>query len=244
MIRTLVIFVFTAVGVVIIMPPLIVWTMISGDVQLMYDVFIAAVRVALKIAGIRVRAEGVESIPAGTCVFASNHCSNLDPLAIVPKIPKRIALLAKTDVFKIPVLSKAFRQGGVIPVDRANREAAAESVDQAVESLKNGLSFVIFAEGTRSRDGRLKPFKRGAFVMAIRAGVPVVPVSLAGTQKLLRKGDWKLYPGEVVVKFGQAIDSSRFAIEERQRLLEETYAAVAANLPAEQQPQPNASREP
>jgi 1-acyl-sn-glycerol-3-phosphate acyltransferase len=236
MIRTLFTFVFAAVGVVTIMPPLIVWTMISGDVQLMYDVFIGAVRVALRIAGIQVRAEGVENIPAGTCVFASNHCSNLDPVAMVPKIPQRVSLLAKTDVFKIPILSKAFRQGGVIPVDRKNREAAAESVDEAVESLKRGLSFVIFTEGTRSRDGRLQPFKRGAFVMAIRAGVPVVPVSLAGTQKLLRKGDWKLYPGEVTVKFGLPLDASQYAMEDRQRLLEETYEAVAANLPPEQQP--------
>jgi len=243
MIRTLFTFVFAAVGVVVIMPPLIVWTMISGDVQLMYDVFIGAVRVALRIAGIQVRAEGVENIPAGTCVFASNHCSNLDPVAMVPKIPQRVSLLAKTDVFKIPILSKAFRQGGVIPVDRKNREAAAESVDEAVESLKRGLSFVIFAEGTRSRDGRLQPFKRGAFVMAIRAGVPVVPVSLAGTQKLLRKGDWKLYPGEVTVKFGLPLDASQYAMEDRQRLLEETYEAVAANLPPEQQPAGASERE-
>jgi 1-acyl-sn-glycerol-3-phosphate acyltransferase len=239
MIRTLLTCTFAAIAAVLVMPPLILWTMISGDVQLMYDVFIAAVRVALKIAGVRVRAEGAENIPPGTCVFASNHCSNLDPLAIVPKIAKRMALLAKTDVFKIPILSKAFRQGGVIPVDRANRESAADSVDQAVESLKNGLSFAIFAEGTRSRDGRLQPFKRGAFVMAIRAAVPVVPVSLAGTQKLMRKGDWKIYPGEVVVRFGQAIDSSRFTIEQRQRLLEEAHTAVAANLPPDQQPLPS-----
>jgi 1-acyl-sn-glycerol-3-phosphate acyltransferase len=242
MIRTLFTFVFAALGVVIIMPPLMVWTMISGDVQLMYDVFIGAVRVALRIAGIHVRAEGVENIPAGTCVFASNHCSNLDPLAMVPKIPKRVSLLAKTDVFKIPILSKAFRQGGVIPVDRKNREAAADSVDEAVESLKHGLSFAIFAEGTRSRDGRLQPFKRGAFVMAIRAGVPVVPVSLAGTQKLLRKGDWKLYPGEVVVKFGRPLDASQYTMERRQQLLEQTYAAVAANLPPDQQPLPSSAR--
>jgi 1-acyl-sn-glycerol-3-phosphate acyltransferase len=236
MIRTLFTFVVAAIGSVVIMPPLIVWTMISGDVQLMYDVFIAALRVVLKIAGIRVRAEGLENIPAGTCVFASNHCSNLDPVAMVPQIPRRIAILAKTDVFKIPILSKAFRQGGVIPVDRKNREAAADSVDQAVESLKNGLSFVIFAEGTRSRDGRLQPFKRGAFVMAIRAGLPVVPVALAGTQRLMRKGDWKLYPGEVVVKFAPAIDASRFTNEQRQVLLEQTYEAVATNLPLDQQP--------
>ncbi len=236
MIRSIATYIFAALGLVLVMPPLIVWTMITGNVVPMYRIFLAGVRVALRIAGIHVRAEGVENIPAATCVFASNHCSNLDPLALVPKIPQRVSLLAKTDVFKIPILSKAIRQNGLIPVDRSNKDAAAESVDQAVESLKQGLSFCIFAEGTRSRDGRLQPFKRGAFVMAIRAAVPVVPVSLAGTQNLLRRGDWKMYPGEVVVRFGLPIDSSQFTFDQRQQLLDQTYSAVAANLPPDQQP--------
>ncbi len=190
----------------------------------------------MRTAGIHVTAVGVENIPATTCVFASNHCSNLDPLTLVPEIPQRVALLSKPEVFKIPILSKAIRQGGLIPVDRANRDAASESVDQAVESLKKGLSFAIFAEGTRSRDGRLQAFKRGAFVMAIRAGVPVVPVSLAGTQKLMRKGDWKLYPGEVVVKFGKPVDAAQFTYDRRQELLEEVHALVAEGLPEDQKP--------
>jgi 1-acyl-sn-glycerol-3-phosphate acyltransferase len=237
MIRTFLTFLFAALGMLIVMPPLIVWTMICGDVELMYRIFLRGVAIALRIAGIRVRAEGVEHIPAGTCVFASNHTSNLDPLALVPKIPQRVSLLAKTDVFKIPVLSKAIRQAGLIPVDRANRDAAAASVDLAVQSLKKGLSFCIFAEGTRSRDGRLQPFKRGAFVMAIRAGVPVVPVSIAGAQNLMRKGHWKLYPGEVVVRFAPAIDASQFTFEQRQQLLEQVHAAVASGLPPDQQPE-------
>ncbi|MGA8035113.1 MAG: lysophospholipid acyltransferase family protein [Candidatus Acidiferrales bacterium] len=241
MIRSIATYIFAAFGLVLVMPPMIVWTMITGDVVPMYRIFLAGVRVALSIAGIHVRTEGLENVPAATCVFASNHCSNLDPLALVPKIPQRVALLAKTDVFKIPILSKAIRQGGLIPVDRSNKDAAAESVDKAVESLKQGLSFCIFAEGTRSRDGRLQPFKRGAFVMAIRAGVPVVPVSLAGTQNLLRKGDWKMYPGEVAVKFGRPIEASQFGFDQRQQLVDQAHAAVAAKLPPEQQPGPENS---
>jgi 1-acyl-sn-glycerol-3-phosphate acyltransferase len=238
MIRSIATYIVAALGLVLVMPPLIVWTMITGNVVPMYRIFLAGVRVALRIAGIHVRAEGVENIPAGTCVFASNHCSNLDPFALVPEIPQRVSLLAKTDVFKIPILSKAIRQNGLIPVDRSNKDSAAQSVDQAVESLKQGLSFCIFAEGTRSRDGRLQPFKRGAFVMAIRAGVPLVPVSLAGTQNLLRKGDWKMYPGEVLVKFARPIDASRFTFDQRQQLVDEAHAAVVANLPPDQQPVP------
>jgi 1-acyl-sn-glycerol-3-phosphate acyltransferase len=236
MIRTIIAYLLAGIGLVTVMPPLILWTMVFGDVVPMYRIFLAAARMVLRVAGIRVTAHGVENIPATTCVFASNHCSNLDPLAVVPEIPQRVALLAKTEVFRIPILSKAIRQGGLIPVDRSNRDAASESVDRAVESLKKGLSFCIFAEGTRSRDGRLQPFKRGAFVMAIRAGVPVVPVSLAGTQKLMRKGDWKLYPGEVVVTFGAPVDAAQFTFERRQQLLDEVRAAVAAGLPPEQQP--------
>jgi 1-acyl-sn-glycerol-3-phosphate acyltransferase len=236
MIRTLLTFLFAAVGLVTVMPPLILYSFIVGNVDVMYRVFVRACHLALRIAGIHVRAEGLENIPAGTCVFASNHCSNLDPCAFVTVTPKQIALIAKKEVFRIPILSKAIRMGGLIPIDRSNRDAAAESVDQAIDSLKKGLSFCIFAEGTRSRDGRLQPFKRGAFVMAIRAQVPVVPVSLAGTQRFMRKSDWKLYPGEVVVRFGPAIDGSAYTMEKRQQLTEEAHAAVAAILPLDQQP--------
>jgi 1-acyl-sn-glycerol-3-phosphate acyltransferase len=236
MIRTLLTFLFAALGLVLVMPPLILYSLIVGNVHLMYRVFVRACHLTLRTAGIRVRAEGLENIPPGTCVFASNHCSNLDPVAFVTVAPKQIALIAKKEVFRIPILSKAIRMGGLIPIDRSSKEDAAAGVDQAIDSLKNGLSFCIFAEGTRSRDGRLQPFKRGAFVMAIRAQVPVVPVSLAGTQLLMRKGDWKLYPGEVVVTFGPAIDAARYSIHQRQQLTKQAHAAVASLLPPGQQP--------
>jgi 1-acyl-sn-glycerol-3-phosphate acyltransferase len=112
-------------------------------------------------------------------------------------------------------------------------------VDIGVKRLKEGLSFVVFAEGTRSVDGRLRPFKRGTFVMAIRAGVPIVPVSLIGTQNLMRKGHWSLYPGQVVVRFGPPIDSSEYSMEQRGELLALVEAAVAEGLPPEQRPLPS-----
>jgi 1-acyl-sn-glycerol-3-phosphate acyltransferase len=133
-------------------------------------------------------------------------------------------------------LSKANTLAHLVPVDRGDSEAAAESVDLAIKYLKEGLSFCVYPEGTRSRDGHLLPFKRGTFVMAIRAGVPVVPVSLAGTQELMRKGDWRIYPGEVVVKFGPAVDASEYKIEQREELRQIVQGLVAAGLPENQKP--------
>jgi 1-acyl-sn-glycerol-3-phosphate acyltransferase len=236
MIRTIIVLLYFSLAMLLILPLLVLWTILTGDPTFMYNVFQDGLRIGLRIAGIHVHVEGLENIPEGVCVFASNHASNLDPIALTPNIPRRISLLAKKEVFKIPVLSKAIRLAKLIPVDRGDSEAAAESVDLAIKYLKEGLSFCVYPEGTRSRDGRLLPFKRGAFVMAIRAGVPVVPVSLAGTQHLMRKGDWRIYPGEVIVRFGQAVATTGYGIEQREDLRRTVQDLVALGLPEDQKP--------
>jgi 1-acyl-sn-glycerol-3-phosphate acyltransferase len=202
----------------------------------MYRTFIGALRVTMRIAGIHIRAEGTENIPADVCICASNHASNIDPVALVPHIPRRVALLAKKEVFRVPILSKALHLAKLVAVDRADKEAAAESVDTAIKYLKEGLSFLVYPEGTRSRDGHLMPFKKGAFVMAIRAGVSVVPISLAGTQRLMRKGDWTIHPGDVVVRFGPAIDAAIYSADQRDELRKRVQDLVAAGLPDDQKP--------
>jgi 1-acyl-sn-glycerol-3-phosphate acyltransferase len=236
MIRTVIAVLFYALGILLVMPWLILWSLLTGSADFMYQMAMKAVRAGLRIAGVRVRVEGLENIPVGVCIFAANHVSNVDPLAFVPAIPRRVSLLAKKEVFRIPILSKAMRLAKLIPVDRADREAAASSVERAVECLKQGLSFAVYPEGTRSRDGRLLPFKKGTFVMAIEAGVPVVPVSIAGAQRLMRKGDWKVQPGEVIVRFGPPVDASDYKMERRAELLARVEALVAAGLPEEQRP--------
>jgi 1-acyl-sn-glycerol-3-phosphate acyltransferase len=236
MIRTIMVLTFVALALLFVQPLLILWTLVTGDANFMYWTFIGALRIVLRLAGIRVRVEGVENIPAGVCVFTSNHASNLDPVALVPNIPRRVGLLAKKEVFRIPILSKALLLARLIPVDRADKEAAAESVDIAVDYLKEGLSFLVYPEGTRSRDGRLLPFKKGTFLMAIRAAAWVVPVSLAGTQRLMRKGDWTIYPGEVVVRYGPAVRATDYAEDQRDELRQRVQGLVAAGLPEEQRP--------
>jgi 1-acyl-sn-glycerol-3-phosphate acyltransferase len=235
-IRTIIVLLYFCLAMLIILPLLVLWTIITGDATFMYDRFQEGLRIGLRIAGIHVHVEGLENIPPGVCIFASNHASNLDPIALTPNIPRRVALLAKKEVFKIPVLSKAIRLAKLVPVDRGDSEAAAESVDLAIKYLKEGLSFCVYPEGTRSRDGRLLPFKRGTFVMALRAGVPVVPVSLAGTQHLMRKGDWRIYPGEVTVRFGPAVNAAGYAMEQRDELRRIVQSIVAAGLPEDQRP--------
>lgn len=236
MIRTIAVMLYVLPALVFVLPLLILWTLITGDANFMYWVFIGALRVTMRIAGIHIRVEGTEHIPPGVCVFASNHASNIDPVALVPNIPRRVALLAKKEVFNVPILSKALHLARLVPVDRADREAAAESVDIAVEYLKEGLSFLVYPEGTRSPDGHLLPFKKGTFVMAIRAGVPVVPVSLAGTQRLMRKGDWTLHPGQVIVRYGPPVDASEYSPDQRDVLRQRVQDLVTAGLPEDQKP--------
>ncbi len=243
MIRALLVAFFLAPYVLVVGSTMILYSVLVGSVDTLYRMGVWGLRVSLRLGGIRVRAEGLENIPPGVCVFAANHASNLDPPSAVVAIPRRVALLAKKEVFRIPIVASAMRIASVVPVDRADREAAVASVQQAVKHLKEGISFLVFPEGTRSPDGRLRPFKRGTFVMAIEAGVPVVPISVVGTQKLLPKGRWAIHPGEIVVKFGPPVDASKYGVDKRGELLARVEALVAAGLPEDQQPREKSTKD-
>ena len=236
MFRTIIVIVYLLFAIFLVLPIYILYTAVSGKPDPMYFMAMKAIRLVLRIAGIQVHIEGVENIPARPCIFVSNHVSNVDPPALAPYIPRRVAILAKKEVFKIPVLATALRQVRILPVDRGNKDEASAAVDKAIEYLRDGTSFLVFAEGTRSRDAHLKPFKNGTFVMAIEAGVMVVPVSLIGTQNLLKKGEWFIRPGEMTVRFGPAVDASEYKIEQRDALRKRVHALVAAGLPEEQKP--------
>jgi len=235
-IRTIAATLVAAVAIVLILPWLIVWSALTGSADLMYASSMNCVRLIGRIAGIRVHVSGLENIPPGACIFASNHVSNADPIALFPAIPRRLSVIAKKELFRIPILSFGMRQAKFVPLDRSERKAAAASVNMALEYLKQGLSFVVFPEGTRSLDGRMGPFKKGAFLMAIHAAVPVVPVSLVGTQHLLRKGHWAVRPGEVTVRFGPPVDAAHYKIERRSELLTRVESLVAEGLPPDQRP--------
>ncbi len=144
MIRTGAVVAFIALGIVLVFPWLIVWSLFVGNPELLYGTAIRAIRVACRMAGLRIRTEGLENIPPRACIFAANHTSNLDPPALVAVIPRRVSFLAKKEIFRIPILATAMRVAQFVPVDRASRESATASVDIAAQRLKEGLSFAVF----------------------------------------------------------------------------------------------------
>jgi 1-acyl-sn-glycerol-3-phosphate acyltransferase len=241
MIRTLLAFAFLSVAIVLFLPFLILWSRIVGSPDTMYWFAMKAVASAMRVAKVRIRVEGLEHIPPVACVFASNHASNIDPLVVFPVIPRRVSVLLKKEIGRVPILSTGMRMTQFVFVDRSDRRSAGASLKQAIVFLREGLSFAVYAEGTRSPDGRLRPFKRGAFLMALQAGAPVVPVSLGGTQRLMPKGHWIIQPGEVTVRFGSPIYPRQFTAARPGDLISRAESAVAAGLPPDQQPLPPAA---
>ena len=236
MIRVAFVAVSLAIVSIVVGLPLLLYVAITGNVEPLYRAGVGAVVLICRAAGLRTRVEGLENIPARTCLFAANHTSNADPPAIVGSIPRRIAILAKKSLFAIPIVGTAFRLAQFVPIDRANPEQAAASIEHAAEEMKKGLSLLIYPEGTRSPDGRLLRFRRGAFVLAIKAGVPVVPVACSGAHRVLPKNSYRIRPGEVVVRFCPAVDAAEYPLERRGELAERVHDAIAAALPPDQQP--------
>jgi 1-acyl-sn-glycerol-3-phosphate acyltransferase len=144
--------------------------------------------------------------------------------------------LLKESLFKWPIAGQAFALAGFIPVHRGDRDSAISSVEKATASLRRGQSFLIYPEGTRSPDGRLQSFKKGAVVMAIKAEVPIVPVACSGAHKVMRKRSLRIHPGEILVEFLPPIDASKYSFDERDALNDRVHDAMAAGLPPDQRP--------
>jgi len=236
MIRTAIVTVFLSLYILVLGPPLILYTLVTRSADLMYWVGLKGVVFITWAAGMRVRVEGLENIPAGVCMFAANHTSNADAAAIVGAIPRRLAIFGRKSLFDIPIVGFAFRLAKFVPVDRGNREAGIAAVKQGVEYMKSGLSFLVYPEGTRSPDGRLLRFKKGSFVMAIEAGIPVVPVACSGAHRVMKKNSLVIHPGKVTVRFGKPIDAAGCTIEQRDDLARLVHDAIAEQLPEDQKP--------
>lgn len=210
------------------------WTFITGDVSFLYRMFMFGAFTGVRIAGIRVRAEGLEKLDTTrNYIFMSNHVSNLDPPITVPLIPRRTSVLVKRELFKMPILGRAMRMGSLVPVDRGNREAGIEAVNEAKKVISAGLNMTIYVEGKRSFDGKLLPFKKGPFYLAMECGVPVVPVTITGTHEAMPKGRFAIKAGLVRVIFHDAIEPKDFG--SRECLMEKVRAAIESGLPKELQ---------
>jgi 1-acyl-sn-glycerol-3-phosphate acyltransferase len=217
-------------------PPLLLYTLISRNPDPLYGAGVKGVMFFLRAVGVKVRIVGRERIPARACLFVANHTSSADAPAVVGAIPRRVAILLKESLFKWPIAGQAFTLAGFIPVNRGDRDSAIAGVEKATESLRRGQSFLIYPEGTRSPDGRLQGFKKGAVVMAIKAGVPIVPVACSGAHRVMRKRSLKICPGEIRVEFLDPIDPSGYSFERRDALNDTVHDAMAAALPPDQRP--------
>lgn len=217
-------------------PPPLIYTVVSKDPDPLYWTALKGTMFFVRAVGVRVNVKGTERIPAGTVIFAANHTSSADAPAVVGAIPRRIAILLKRSLFGYPIVGQAFHLARFIPVDRADRESAITSLERATEAIKNGQSFLIYPEGTRSPDGRLQEFKKGTAVMAIKSGVPLVPVACVGAHRIMKKRSLKIYPGEIFVEFLAPIDSTQYTLEQRDQLNQRLHDELAAGLPPDQRP--------
>ena len=207
------------------------WAIITRNVLPLYNVTQMIVRIGYFLARIRVEVTGRDLVPPNTaCIFMANHVSNLDPPALLPSIPGRTSAFLKRSLMSIPVLGWGFQLGEFIPVDRDGRkESAQRSIEEARRILAKGVHITTFVEGTRSKDGRLLPFKKGPFYLAMAAGAPCIPVSIWGTETLMAKGSVRIKPGTAHITFHAPLIPGDY--KTREDLMAAVRAAIASGLP-------------
>jgi 1-acyl-sn-glycerol-3-phosphate acyltransferase len=232
MIRTIIMLVFWALAAPLAALIGFPATFLMGNVRVLYRLFMWGAWAGVWITGVRVETLGLDQLDhSRSYIFMTNHVSNLDPPIQIPLIPKRTSVMVKKELFRVPILGRSMRMGLLVPVDRGNREAGIESVRAAKEVVKQGLNMTIYVEGKRSFDGKLLPFKKGPFYLAMECGVPVVPMTIMGTHEAMPKGRFAIQPARVKVIFHPPIEPQDFG--SRDCLMEKVRAAIDGALPEE-----------
>lgn len=187
-------------------------------------------RSILVVSRIKVTVEGLSSIDQQRpYIYMPNHQSNFDIPVLLGHLAVQFRWLAKLELFKIPIFGHAMRKAGYISIDRNNRESAIQSLEMAAEKIKNGVSVLIFPEGTRSRDGKIQPFKKGGFVMAIDSGVPIVPVIISGARSIMTKGKFSVNPGRIRMSIQQPIDTTIYSRDTKEALMQHVRGVIRDN---------------
>jgi 1-acyl-sn-glycerol-3-phosphate acyltransferase len=232
MIRTVVMLTFWAMAAPVAGLIGFSYAFITGDIRVLYRLFMWGAWAGVWITGVRVEAVGLDQIDQSrSYIFMTNHVSNLDPPIQIPLIPKRTSVMVKKELFKVPILGRAMRMGSLVPVDRGNRDAGIEAVRAAKAVVNQGLNMTIYIEGKRSFDGKLLPLKKGPFYLAVECGVPVVPMTIVGTHYAMPKARFSIKPSLVKVIFHPPIEPADFG--GREALMEKVRVAIESGLPAE-----------
>ncbi len=217
--RSLITYIFVALYILLLGPPLLLIALVFRNRALLYRVGHLGVWVGLRLSGIRTVVEGAEHIQHHrAAVYAANHTSQVEPPIIFDLLSDlfpRLRILYKAELRKLPILVRAFDLAGFIPLERGNREQSLPAIDRAAQALREGNSFLIFPEGTRSRTGELLPFKKGGFILAIKGQAPIVPVAVSGARAAMRKGSLIIYPVTVHVRIAPPIETAGLTIDDR-----------------------------
>ncbi|MGA8488994.1 MAG: lysophospholipid acyltransferase family protein [Terriglobales bacterium] len=210
------------------------WTLITGDVSMLYRMTMWGAFTGVRLAGIQVRTVGLDKIdPARTYIFMANHVSNVDPPILMPLIPRRMSIMVKKELFRVPVLARLMRFGSLVPVDRGNRESGIAAVRGAADVIRQGINMAVYVEGHRSFDGKLLPFKKGPFYLAEECRVPIVPVTIVGSHYVMPKRRFAIKPGIVTAIFHPPIEPNDFG--NRDCLMAKVRKVINSGLPPELQ---------
>lgn len=232
-VRTVLVYLWVSIYILICGPVGLLLAWLFTWPNALYQIGLFAVRVAVRIVGIQVVVDGEEFILDRPAVYCVNHSSNVEPpilYAVLHRLLPRLLILYKAELQKIPILRHGFDFVGFVPIQRGNREQSSKAIDRGVERLGAGFSFLVFPEGTRSRTGELLPFKKGAFMLALRARAPVVPVAIAGARDAMRKGSPIIYPVMIRVRLGPPVETRDVSVEGRDELIHSVRAKIGAML--------------
>ncbi len=230
-VRSVLAYVAVSLYVLLVGPPGMLLALLFGWKQHLYVLGHIGVRMGLALCGIRYRVMSAGPLPLDRpAVYCANHQSNIDPPVLFDALHPRMHILYKAELNAIPVLARAFRIGGFIPVDRRHKEAALRSIEAGAASIRAGNSFLIFPEGTRSRTDDLLPFKKGGFIMAMKAQAPIVPVAIQGGREAMRKGSRVIRPVTVTIRVGEPIETAGLSLAERDVLISRVRARIVEML--------------
>jgi 1-acyl-sn-glycerol-3-phosphate acyltransferase len=210
------------------------WTYLTRDVRFLYRMGMWGAWTGVKLAGVKIEPVGLDKLDSTrTYIFMSNHTSNVDPPILLPLIPRRTSVMAKKELFSYPLLGEMMRIGALVPVDRGNRDSGITAVRAAADVIRQGINMTIYVEGKRSFDGKLLPFKKGPFYLAVECGVPVVPVTIVGTHEIMPKARFQISPGTAKIIFHDPIEPAEFG--SRECLMEKVRAVINQGLPPQYQ---------
>jgi 1-acyl-sn-glycerol-3-phosphate acyltransferase len=222
-VRSLLTYVTVSVYVLVMGPPCLLLALAAGNPRVLYMAGLGGIRIGFFLSGIKTDVRGLEYLQRDrAAVYAINHASNVEPpvvFNVLHELFPRLRILYKAELRKLPILVRAFDLAGFVPLERGNRDQSLPAIERAADGLRDGNSFLIFPEGTRSRTGELLPFKKGGFIMAIKAGAPIVPIAIAGARAAMRKGSPIIRPVRVRVSLGPPIETADLTVEDRDGLV-------------------------